>query len=190
MIFNQAIIKAVKLLYHIFEGAKIWTHDAILHRRSTENIPGEVISDELATKLVTAGAYAPTARDLRTNRFLVIRDKEKLAGITDIMTHGKMIPQAGCVILVFGDKNKEPDDYFVNQNASAAIENILLAAHGMGLGAVWCGVKGETADKISKFTACPSHFQPMGLIAVGYPAEEKPLPERYDPEHVFFETFQ
>lgn len=165
------------------------TYQAILGRRSIRKYTGQVVDDQSVEQLVKAGAYAPTARDLRTNRFLVVRDKEKLAQITDIMTYGKMIPQAGCVILVYADRAKEPNEYFANQNASAAIENILIAAYGMGLGTVWCGVQGETADKIAAATGCPAQFQPMGLIAVGYPAEEKPLPERYDPANVFFEHF-
>lgn len=165
------------------------SYQAILGRRSIRQYTGQVIDDQTAEKLVTAGAYAPTARDLRTNRFLVVRDREKLAQITEIMKYGKMIPQAGCVILVYADRDREPNEYFANQNASAAIENILIAAYGMDLGTVWCGVQGQTAEQIARVTGCPDNFQPMGLIAVGYPAEEKPLPERFDPAHLFFETF-
>ena len=93
-----------------------------------------------------------------------------------------MLPEAPLAILVCGDREAEPIDGFLSQNCSAATENILLAAHALGLGAVWLGIypRQERIEAISKLIGLPELVLPITLIAVGYPAEEKKTRNRFD----------
>ena len=93
-----------------------------------------------------------------------------------------MLPQAGCGILVCGDEAKQPLTGFVVEDCSAAIQNMLLAAHGLGLGAVWCGIypHKHLIQPISKILDLPEMILPVGLVAVGVKAEEKEPEDRYD----------
>ena len=91
-----------------------------------------------------------------------------------------MAASAPLAIVVCGDLNKALDgdaqEYWV-QDASASTENILLAAHAMGLGAVWTGtypIKDRCAS-ISKLLKLPANLVPLNAIVIGYPAEN-PMP--------------
>jgi len=79
------------------------------------------------------------------------------------------------------------EDYIV-QDCSAATQNILLAAHSMGLGAVWLGVhpREQRIKSISEVLELPQNIIPVSLISIGYPAEEKQKPKRVIPERVHF----
>ena len=147
--------------------------EAILTRGSIRKYTDEPLTEEEVKLLVTAGFCAPTTANRRPWHFLVIQDKEAL---NDIATNGiytKMMKQAAACIIVCGDETRlDVHDLMIN-DCSAAIENILLAAHGIGLGAVWCGlVKGqEFYDYIKNRFQIPDHVYPSGLIAIGHPAE-------------------
>ena len=72
------------------------------------------------------------------------------------------------------------------QDTTAATENILLAARGAGLGGVWIGVWPDE-DRVANVRALaglPEGIEPMCMIAIGHPAEEKPPADRYRPELV------
>jgi nitroreductase len=71
-------------------------------------------------------------------------------------------------------------------DCAAAVENLLLAAHAMGLGAVWTGVypRQERMDGLRQLTKLPDTVHPHSLIVLGYPAEQPPAQERYRAERV------
>ena len=73
-------------------------------------------------------------------------------------------------------------------NCSAATQNILLAAHDLGLGSVWLGVypRRQRIQDISAYLKLPEHILPINLISIGWPDEEKPVPERVEMKKVHF----
>jgi nitroreductase len=75
------------------------------------------------------------------------------------------------------------------EDCAAAAENMLLAAHGLGLGAVWCGLYPDvkSADLVSNRLSLPQGILPVALIALGHPTESRTVAERYNPEKVHFE---
>jgi len=165
--------------------------DAILTRRSIRRFTGRVITDEQLNLLLKAGFQAPSAYNLQPWHYVVVKEKETLEKIADIHPYAKMLPQAGCGIVVCGDISRETKEGYLVEDCSAAIQNILLAAHGTGLGAVWCGVYPDTdrCRLFSEILNLPENIIPVGLVAIGYPNEEKPPQDRFDPTKVHFETW-
>ncbi len=86
-----------------------------------------------------------------------------------------MLPSAGCGIIVCGDTKKQPEIGFLVEDCSASIQNILLAAHGLGLGAVWCGIYSveKLTQSMSETLNLPEHIIPIGMVVVGVKEEEK-----------------
>lgn len=167
------------------------TLQAIFTRRSIRAYTGEAITDEQLRTLLRAGFSAPTAMNKRPWHFVVLRDPQTLQQITTFHPYSKMLPSAGCGILVCGDQNLSGSEYFLAEDCSAAMENMLLAAHAMGLGAVWMGVfpRDERMAPLRELTGLPDHVLPIGLMAVGVPAETREAPDRYEDAKVHLERW-
>lgn len=106
--------------------------------------------------------------------------------------NAKLLAQAPCCIVVCGDSNVEGIHDFLIQGCSAATQNMLLAVHALGLGGVWCGVlRGkEWSRQIAQVLSLPIKIEPMAVVALGYPAEQKEPIERYSETHIHFEHWQ
>lgn len=158
--------------------------EAISRRRSIRkyniNIP---ISRTILQQLIAAGMFAPTARNLQPWHFIIITDRKILDQIPAIHPYAQMMFEATAAILVCGDRLKDPNDFYLVQNGSAATQNILLEAWAHNIGSVWLGVYGreERMESVGALFNLPEHVIPISLIALGYPAEEKPVPERFQP---------
>ncbi len=141
--------------------------------------------------LIRAAMYAPSARNLQPWHFVVVTSRDILDRIPGIHPYSAMLSEATAAILVCGDREKEPNDFYLVQNGSAATQNILLEAYAMGLGTVWLGVFGrkERMHVLSELLNLPYTVVPISLIAVGYPAEEKPVPERFQPSLIHDDRF-
>jgi nitroreductase len=167
------------------------TLEAIFTRRSIRAYTGEAITDEQLHTILRAGFSAPTAMNKRPWHFIVMRDADTLQKITTFHPYSKMLPKAGCGILVCGDLNLSSSEYFLAEDCSAAMENMLLAAHALDLGAVWMGVfpRDERMQPLRELLALPEHVLPIGLMAVGVPAESRDAPDRFEAEKVHLEKW-
>lgn len=119
-------------------------------------------------------------------QFIVIGDSKKLNDLADLHPYAKMMKPATLAILVCGDKSIEPEVGYNAVNCSAATQNLLLAAHEFGLGTCWLGLfpNKPRMDDISQYFNLPEHILPVNLIAVGWPAEQKARPERFEKEKI------
>ncbi len=149
------------------------------------------VEREKLQQLIRAAMYAPTARNLQPWQFVVITDRELLDRIPEVHPYSLMMREATAAIVVCGDREKDPSDFYLVQNGSAATQNILLEAWALGLGTVWLGVYGrpERVEGISRLFALPDTILPISLIAVGYPMEEKSTPERFQSELIYENRF-
>jgi nitroreductase len=156
--------------------------EAIFTRRSIRNFTGEQIGEEDLRSILKAGFAAPSAHNYQPWHFIVIKSAETLKSIAEFHTYGKMLPKAGCAIVVCGDKKKQPETGFIIEDCSAAIQNILLASHGLGYGAVWCGLHPITqlVENTSKLLDLPDNIIPVGVVAVGYKTEDRKAIDKYD----------
>lgn len=161
---------------------------AIMTRRSIRKFTGEVITEEQLDTLLRAGFQAPSAHNLQPWHFVVVEDKELLEKISGFHKYAKMLPNAGCGIIVCGDEEKQPGRGFLVEDCSAAIQNILLAAHGIGLGAVWCGLydSGNLVEDMREVLELPNNIIPIGMVVVGNKDEERKLSDRYDADKIHY----
>ena len=99
-----------------------------------------------------------------------------------------MLKQATLAILVCGDEQSQQLKGYWIQDCSAATENILIAAHAIGLGAVWLGIypREERILGIRQLLHIPDHVIPLSLISIGYPAEHKPPSNRFDTSRIHY----
>lgn len=166
--------------------------EAILSRRSVRKYTGEPLGDDELRFILKAGFYAPSAHNHRPWHFIVVKDRDSIGKIAGAHKYAGMLPQAGCAIIVCGDKTKEKMLGFLIEDCSAAIENMLLAAHSLGLGAVWCGLYpvGRITRAINRLLALPPEIIAVGMVVVGHGSGEAgPVPERYDESRVHIEKW-
>lgn len=102
-----------------------------------------------------------------------------------------MLPQAGCAIVVCGNKEKQKEEGFLLLDCAASIQNMLLAAHGLGLGAVWCGLYPipELVEPITKLLGLPNHVIPVSMVVVGNTEKQAKELDRYDENCIRFEKW-
>ena len=121
--------------------------DAIRSRRSIRKYTGEPIAEPVRRAILEAGFYAPSAMNRRPFHFVSITDRELMQKLSDLHPYAKMLPQADWAIIVCGDESVSGPFYM--DDCAAATQNILLAAHSLGVGAVWCGVDHTELRSIS-----------------------------------------
>ncbi len=148
---------------------------AIRGRRSIRSFTDGDVSEEQVNTILQAGMCAPTAKNRKPYHFVVIRDRDKLKTLSEANRYRKMLAQAPLAIVVCGDKEIEDKNEYLHADCAAATQNILLAVHGLELGATWCGVRlyNEWHNVLEEQLELPDKVIPFSVIAIGHPAEEK-----------------
>lgn len=156
--------------------------ETIMSRRSIRRYRHEPVPEAKIDKLLLAAMNAPSAGNQQPWHFVVITDRIILDAIPRHHPYAHMLHDAPAAILVCGDENLEVHKGYWVQDCSAAVENLLLAAHALGLGAVWLGVYPEKdrVEALRELLVIPMEIIPFALVAVGYPAEYIPPAHRYD----------
>lgn len=167
---------------------------SIMTRTSVRSYTDRKVSEEQVDTLLQAAMAAPTAGNKQPWRFIVIRDRNTLDYISDNFQTMTMVKNAQVAIVVCGDLSATFDgdgrDYWV-QDTSAATENLLLAAHAMGLGAVWCGVYPQMARvaDFSRLLHLPDSIVPLNCVAVGYPSGSPTPKDKWKPEYIHYNSW-
>jgi nitroreductase len=168
--------------------------DFIFGRRSIRAYTRQPVSQEAVDLLLQAAMAAPSAVAQDPWRFVVVREPENLRRIAAVLPHGQMLADASVGIIVCGDLETAHDRQlsYLLQDCSAAIENLLLAAHHLGLGACWLGVhpREDRIKNIRALLGLPPQVLPVAGIAIGHPAETKEARTRFRPEYVHCEKWQ
>ncbi|MBR1921712.1 MAG: nitroreductase family protein [Kiritimatiellae bacterium] len=184
------------------EGAKEVVHGAlpdvataIATRRSIRRFdPSRTVGDALVEKLLRAAMAAPSAMDKRPWEIVVVRDEAKLKALAEALPSCRIGNGAKLAFCVCGTlDNGLPGrgrEYWL-QDCSAASQNLLLAAHGHGLGAVWTGVwPGEDrVAAVRRILEIPEGFAPLNLIPVGYPAENPAAKDKWNAAKVHYDRW-
>ena len=163
--------------------------DVIMTRASVRSYTDQPVEKDKVEKMLKAAMAAPTARNQQPWAFIVVDSREILDELAETLPHAKMAAQAPLAIVACGDLTKSlsgvAQEYWV-QDVSAAIENLLLAAHAMELGAVWTGVYPipERVNDVVQVLSLPEHIIPLAVIPIGYPAGEVQPKDKWKPENV------
>jgi len=152
--------------------------DAIRTRRSVRAYTEAPVSDALVEEIIACGMQAPSACNEQPWQFVVVRDKALLAKVGGIHPHAAYAKNAPVAVLVAGDTTLDKCGGYWVQDCSACAENMLLAAHALGLGAVWTGIY-PLSERIAAFQALfalPETVTPLALLVMGHPAST-PAPQ-------------
>lgn len=171
------------------------TLHTILTRRSIRKYTGQAVTEEQVQLLLRSAMNAPSAGNEQPWEFIVITDREKLKRVPEFHPYSKMLPGAALAILVVADPAKvlyggEMRELWI-QDCSAATQNILLAAHALGMGAVWLAVYPDPprVQGVREVFGIPEKMVPFSIISIGHPAEQKQAQDRYDEGRIHREAW-
>ena len=166
-------------------------YETILTRRSIRKYTDEEISENMIKELIEAGVSAPSAGNQQPWQFVILDDQKIFDEIIKIHPNSKMLKNAKKAILICGDLNLERHKGYWILDCAAVTQNILLAAHANGLGAVWLGVhpREQRMNGIIDLFNLPKHILPISLLSIGYPAETVVKPERFNQEKAHYEKW-
>jgi len=189
---KKIIFLAVLLsFFSVFGGEKMdnETTKTIFNRKSVRNYVEAQISPETLEFLVKAGMAAPSAIDRRPWEFIIINDKAVVKKLNDALPSAKMAEKAGHAIVVAGNIEKQAggkDSTFWIMDCSAAVQNILLAAESLGLGAVWTAVypNPDRMKPVIETLGLPSNIVPLAFIPVGKPDGSDKPKDKFDKEKI------
>ena len=166
---------------------------AIFKRRSIRHYLDQPVERDKIMTLLKAATAAPTAANCQPWEFIVIDDVEKLSVLKETLMFARY--NAPVAIVVCGNMDlafKGPGKEMWVQDCSAAMQNILIASTSLGLGSVWIGVYPIESNikPVKKVLNMPEHVEPLGIVLLGYPAEEKEARHRLDEKRVYWQTYE
>jgi nitroreductase len=137
--------------------------EAIEKRRSIRKYDATPVRQEKLEKILEAARLAPSASNVQPRHFIVVTDEERRRALSAGMFAG-FLKQAPLVIVACGDEKKSPKWYHID--VAIAVENMVLAATGEGLGTCWIGSFDE--NKVRAVLKIPEKLRVVVLLAVGY----------------------
>lgn len=161
----------------------------ILNRVSVRRYSGLAITDDQISAILHAAMSAPSAVNRQPWEFIVVDDPALLKQLADALPYAKMAAHAPAAIVVCGNKERfleGTDDILWEQDLSAASENILLAAHAIGLGGVWTCLypHEERIAPVRKILNIPATLVPFNLIPLGHPAADHAPMDKWHPDRI------
>lgn len=160
--------------------------EELYRRQSIRHYLAQPVEEHKIEELLRAAMHAPTANNKQTWRFLVITNREILDSMTELQPYTGMMKTAPCAILVMGDLHANEIEGYLALDGAAAIENIAIEAVHQGLATCWCGIwpREERIPLFQEKFNLAKHLVPIGIIAVGYGDEQKPIQDRFDPTKI------
>ncbi len=161
---------------------------AIYERRSVRDFSPAPLDDDVVREILRAGSWAPSGLNNQPWRFVVVRDptvKRNLAGQT---RYGAILESAPVAIAVFLDRQAMYHEVKDTQAIGACLQNMLLAAHAQGLGAVWLGEILKNKESVREILSVPGNLELMAVVAAGHPAHRNQTSERRELDTVIVKT--
>lgn len=153
-------------------------NELIASRHSVRKYSSAPVDRSLLEEMVSEAGLAPSSRNSKSSRFIIIEDRETLARMARMRDHGSgLLEGAAAAIIVLGDTTKT--DLWVD-NAAISATYLLLSAENKGLAACWVHVngrpqlkdepeKGSAEDYLRTFIGIPENERPYCVIALGHP---------------------
>jgi len=158
--------------------------EGIYTRRSVREFTGEGVTRYEALEMVKAGSWAPSGLNNQPWRFVIVSDPEVKSGLARLTSYGGILEAASVAIAVFLDRTSMYHEAKDHQAIGACLQNMLLAAHAMGLGAVWLGEILKNAPAVSGLLGVPDNLELMAVLAVGRPKGTERVSSRKRPEEL------
>jgi len=157
--------------------------EGIATRRSIRKYTEQPVTREQLREILRLGTMAPSGLNNQPWRFVTIQQQTVLQKLAALTQYGRIIESSSACIAVFIDTEAMYHEVKDHQSMGACIQNLLLAAHGMGLGAVWLGEILKNARQVAGLCGLPERYDLMAVVALGHAAGEggradrKPLDE-------------
>ncbi len=161
--------------------------ECIKARRSVRSFSPNTVPDDALAKILEAATWAPSSGNLQNWEFVVVKEQEAKNQIARSCQQG-FIATAPVVIVVCSNNQKvsnygrRGEEFYAVQNTAASIQNMLLAAHALGIGTCWVGAFDEA--HLSLLIGLPNHVKAVAVIPMGYPAEKPRIPPREPSENL------
>jgi nitroreductase len=165
------------------------TIECILSRRSVRSFTPESVSANDIDLLLKCAMQAPTAGNGQSWKFVVIQDRNILDAIPGFQKYAGFVPRTPMGILVCGDSSVSLEMW--PYDASISAENILLAAHAIGLGGCWLAVQPfpEFIQGFRDLLKLPVNIHPHCFLAIGHPAEKAKSTDRFDQKKIHYNSW-
>jgi nitroreductase len=144
--------------------------EGLYTRRSVRQFTGQAVERDQVLEIIKAGTWAPSGLNNQPWRFVVVRGADARASLAKLTAYHFVIEGAPVCIAVFVDKAVMYNDVKDHQAMGACVQNMLLAAHALGLGAVWLGEILKNAEGVRTLLGLPEHLELMAVVALGHPA--------------------
>ena len=156
--------------------------EALFTRRSIRKFTDEPVSDADLQLVLKAAMCAPSAHNKQPWHFVVVRDTALLSAIAERHPYAKMAAEAPVVVVVCANPEESKSPGYWQQDCSAALENMLIAARGLKLGTVWCGMYPfeDRVEPIRELLKVPAQINMLGLVVMGHPAQPFNEVERFN----------
>jgi len=157
--------------------------DLLFSRVSIRKFSSDDVDESTVRLLLEAANAAPSAGNLQARDFVVVRDPKMKLELAKASLKQMFIAEAPVVVVVCANYPRSMRVYgergrlYAEQDATAAVENLLLAVTALGLGAVWVGAFDEA--KVSELLELPEYVRPLAIVPIGYPAEKPGRRSRY-----------
>jgi nitroreductase len=159
--------------------------EALLTRRSIRKYEDRTVPEGQVTDILKAAMSAPTAGNEPWD-FIVVRDRSLLSQVGKFHPHALMLAGAPLGIVVCGDPHRGALEGRWVLDCAACVENMLVAANALGLGACWVGIYPveERMKGVRSLFGIPDEIMPLCIVSLGFPAERKSAPDRFRPERI------
>lgn len=158
-------------------------------RRSVRRFTADPLPDGCEAKLLQAFLWSPSGGNAQPWHVRVVRDNEQKQRLCKAALSQQFVADAPVVYVVCADLDRafkayrqRGVDLYCLQDTAAAIQNLLLAAHAMGLGACWVGAFRERS--VAEILELPEHLRPIAVVPVGIPDEQPRVPPRRPVEEI------
>jgi len=158
--------------------------EGIYSRRSVRHFTSEAVARELLLEIVRAGTWAPSGLNNQPWRFVTIVQSAVRERLAELTHYSRIVREAPALIAVFIDREAMYNEVKDHQGIGACLQNMLLAAHAVGLGAVWLGEILKRADAVREELEMAQSLELMAVVAVGHPARRDQRSERLGVETV------
>lgn len=167
--------------------------ETLLGRASARDYTGAPVPRDQLELMLRAAQAAPSAVDVRPWAFVVVTDRPTLDALAEGLPYAKMLRQAGAGVVVCGlpEKNPPYSREFWVQDCAAATENLLLAAHALGWGAVWTAVHPDhkREDFVRRALGLPKEVVPLNVVPIGLPRTPASPKRKDDPAAVHWDRW-
>ena len=155
-------------------------------RRSIRAYTQQSVPRATIEEIVDCARLAPTAMNEQPWHFIVVTNRDALAGIPPVLGHADFIAESAFTVLVLGNQTT-----YALEDCCAATENLLIAAAAHGIGACWVAASGQAyAPRVAAQFGAPANLQLVAIVAFGYPAENPAMEKKSLRQVLHWEQFE